>query len=135
LSDVKWIINRLEVFLSRFHVLRPSEAPSEVSSPVGIALIACIVCSVLIFWAAGPVVVSLHVWWAELLVYALIPILVTFIILYRSDWHQEITGAARTSLLLLLSCIIFCCALIAMGVMLILGCVLTLGFKADMSPQ
>ena len=132
---MKWIINRLEAFLSIFQVLRAGEAASEASSPVGVALFTCLVCIGFIFWAVRPVVTLLGVWWAELLVCALIPISVTFIILYRSSWHREITGAARTSLLLLLSCVIFCCALFAIGAMLFIGCVFTLGLKADMSPQ
>jgi hypothetical protein len=132
---VKWPINRLAVFLSRFRALRPSETQSEASAPIGVALFACLVCFGSIYWVTRSVVGLLAVWWAELLVYALIPVSVTFVILYRSDWHRGITGTKRTSLMLLLSSGIFCCAIFAIGMMLLLGCIFTLGLKADMSPQ
>src|ERR1035437_9343107 len=64
--------------------------------PIGVAWLACLVSFGLIYWVARPVVMLLAVWWVELLVYALIPVAVSFIILYRSCWHQEITGVART---------------------------------------
>jgi hypothetical protein len=54
--------------------------------------------------AFGTKVAPANVGWIyKLLVYAAVPIAVTFIVLYRSDCHREITGAARTCSLLLLS--------------------------------
>jgi hypothetical protein len=101
----------------------------EVQSPsqraIVIASIACFISLTIIYWVARPAVELLHVRWAEWLVYAIISISVTFIILYRSCWHPEITGATRTCSLLLLSCIILVGVFIAIGVMLcmILFCV------------
>jgi len=60
-------------------------------------------------WVARPMVEKLEVDWAVLLVDTLVTIAVTFVSLYRSCWHPEITGAARTISLLLLSCLILLC--------------------------
>jgi hypothetical protein len=98
------------------------EQTQEVQSPlqqtVVIASIASFVSLIIIYWVARPAVELLYVHWVEWLVYAIIPISVTFIILYRSGWHSEILGAVRTCSLLLLSCIILGGVLIAIGVML-----------------
>jgi len=99
-----------------------NEQAPEVQSPlqrnIAIASIACFVSLIFIYWVASPAVELFEVRWVEFLVYAIIPISVTFIFLYRSCWHREITGAARTCSLLLLSCIILGGELIAIGFML-----------------
>ena len=99
-----------------------TEQAPEVQSPlrraIVIAFIASFVSLILFYCVARPAVSQLQVWWVELLVYAFIPIAVTFIILYRSCWHREITGAARTCSLLLLSSVILGSELIAVGAML-----------------
>lgn len=121
-SDVKCIIKRFTMFLGHLSVMDDNEQTPEVQSPlqrvIVIASIACFVSLTFIYWVARPAVELLEVRWVELLVYAIIPISVTFIILYRSCWHREITGAARTCSLLLLSCIILGGELIAIGFML-----------------
>jgi hypothetical protein len=61
---------------------------------------------IIFYWVAGRAVELLEVRWIEWLVYAIIPISVTFIILYRSCWNPEIKGVTQTCSLLLLSCII-----------------------------
>ena len=114
--------------------MNQSEPSSEVQSPIAIASFACLVCFVVIVLAARPVVVLVAVWWAELLVYALIPVMVSFIILYRSCWHPEITGVVRTCSLLMLSCAIFVGVLFAIGIMLCAACVFRLALITDMSP-
>jgi hypothetical protein len=94
----------------------------EVQSPLQrvfvIASIACFVSLIFLYWVARRAVDLLEVRWIELLVYAIIPVSVTFIILYRSCWHREITGAARTCSLFLLSCIILGSEVIAIGIIL-----------------
>jgi hypothetical protein len=86
------------------------EQTPEVQSPLQrtfvMASIACFASLTVFYWGARRAVELIEVRWVEWLVYAVIPISVTFIILYRSCWHREITGAARTCSLLLLSCII-----------------------------
>lgn len=51
-----------------------------------------------------------------MLIYSLIPILVVFVILYRSSWHQELGKTTRILSMLLTSCIVFSCVLIIVGV-------------------
>jgi hypothetical protein len=106
-------------------VMNDNEQTSQDQTPSQqvfvIASIACFVSLMIIYWVASPAVKLLEVRWVELLAYAIIPLSVTFIILYRSCWHREITGAARTCSLLLLSCVILSCEFIAIGIMLCIG--------------
>jgi hypothetical protein len=88
---------------------------------VVIASIARLVSSLFSYWIARRAVELLEARWVQWLVYAIIPIIVTFIILYRSCWHSEITGAARTCSLLLLSSIILIGMLFVIGIMLCMG--------------
>ena len=101
--------------------LDENEQPQRTQSPVGVCLLVCFVSLAVFYLLARPVVSRLHVWWAELLIYALVPTLVTFIMLYRSSWHREITGAARTLSVVLVSCIILGGALLAAVIFIIVG--------------
>jgi hypothetical protein len=74
--------------------------------PIRIGLLTCLVSALGVYVIAHSLISRLHVWWMEALVYALIPLSATFIVLYRSRWRREISGTARTSRLLLLSCAI-----------------------------
>jgi hypothetical protein len=91
----------------------------EVRSPlhrvIAIASTASFVSLIFSFVAARWVVSQLQGWWVQLLVYAVIPVAVAFVILYRSCWHREIKGAARTCSLLLVSCAILAGDVIAVG--------------------
>jgi hypothetical protein len=103
------------------------EVQSPLQRAVVIASIACFASLTLFYWVARPAVELLEVGWAEFLAYAILPITVTFIILYRSCWHREVTGIARTGSLLLLSCIILGSEVIVIGFML---CVAMFCFNA-----
>jgi hypothetical protein len=96
---------------------QPLDAQSPLQRLIIVASIACFAALALVYCLAAPAVKLLEVWWAELLAYAIIPISVTFIILYRSDWRREISGAARTWSVLLLSLTIFAGVLLAVGVL------------------
>jgi len=102
--------------------MNDDEQAAGIQSPVQrdmvIASIACFVSLLVFYSVARPAVELLEVFWEELLAYAVIPIAVTFIILYRSCWHREIVGAARTGCLLLVSSGILAGVLFAIGVML-----------------
>lgn len=87
--------------------MNPDEQSAENQPPVGLASLACLACLAIIYLAARPFVVRLDVWWAEWLVYSLVPIAVTFVILYRSCWHRERAAVARTLSLFFFSCYIF----------------------------
>ncbi|MGA9452409.1 MAG: hypothetical protein WBW41_13820 [Verrucomicrobiia bacterium] len=111
------------IVFSRLSVMNHSDQPSEFQLPIGVASFACLVCFAFIYLVARPAVLLLEVWWAEWLAYALIPVSVAFIILYRSCWHPEMVRAARTSCLVLLSCIIFCSDLVFIGILIATLCV------------
>jgi len=131
---VKWINHHLTDLFRRPGGPPPDGSPSEVSSPVGLALLACVASFGLVYALARPLVGRLSVWWIELWVYALVPVTVTFIILYRSQWHPEITGVARTCSLLLLSCVILGGIILAVGLLLALGCFFIINLKSNFGP-
>jgi hypothetical protein len=88
---------------------RKISEPTEASQPpIGIAAFACMVCLGVVYLAARPVVSWLHIWWAGVLIYSVIPISVAFIILYRSSWHHELPSVKRILFMILSSCIVFC---------------------------
>ena len=93
------------------NVMSETEPSIEVQSPAQragiIAACACLACSVYLFAVVRPAIELLGAWWAELLVYALIPITLTYTILHGSEFHREMTSGARTSFLFLVSCLIF----------------------------
>jgi hypothetical protein len=111
-------MKRYSIFLER---LNHSDRPPKAQSPFVVSAAVSLAAFVVIYWLDSPQVSSLRVWWGQWLVYAVIPTLLAFIILYRSSWHQEMRRAARTLLLALLSCLIFPGALLAAGVAVLLG--------------
>ena len=88
-----------------------AEQPAARQSPAQrtgiIAAFACLASMACLFSVAKPAVEWLQVWWAELLVYTLPPIALTFTILYRSCIHREMKKAVRAWFLLLISLLIF----------------------------
>ncbi len=93
---------------------------SAVKSPIGFSAWVCLLCLGLTYWAARPLVGLLE-GRAILLVYAVLPVSVTFVSLYRGGWHREIAGVPRTLALIFLSAIIFVGVLVASLILLILG--------------
>jgi len=83
-------------------------------------MLVCFAAFVFMNCVARPMVEKLEVDWAVLLVDMLVPISVTFVSLYRSCWHPEITGAARTISLLLLSCLILLCVNAAFVILVVI---------------
>jgi hypothetical protein len=98
-----------------------------------IASLACLVALMLCYGAFSKVVSELQVWWVELLVYAAVPVFLTFFLLYRSCWHPEITGAPRTCSLLLLSCAILAGDIFTVGAVIFLAIVIVgfIGFGVN----
>ena len=87
-----------------------------------IAWFACLACSAYLFRVVSPAVELLGVWWAELLVYTLVPIALTFTILHGSDIHRDMTRAARASYLFLISCLIFGGTFLFIGALVFCAC-------------
>lgn len=119
-------MRRLSVFL---HGLNRTDQPPEVHSPFLLPFLAALGSFFLIFVAGDGMVGSLRRWWAELLIYAAIPILLAFFSLHRSPWHQEMRRASRALVLAAASCTIFGAVIVAatVGMMVLtfvyFGCV------------
>ena len=97
--------------------------PTDATLPIGMAAFMCLACFACIYLSSKSWVVRLGVWWAELLVYALIPVSVAFVILYRSRWHLEMVRSARTSCLILFSFLILGGDLLFLGIAVALFCI------------
>ena len=78
--------------------------PEKRATPM--AGIMCFVALVFTYLLNRHFTKGMAVGWWELLVLLSIPVAVTFAVLYRSRWHREITGFARTCSLLALSFLI-----------------------------
>ena len=103
-----------------------TESSTEVQSPISlggiIAPFACLACLAYLFCVVSPAVEMLGVGWAEMLVYTLIPIALTFTILHGSDIHREMTRTGRAAFLFLVSCLIFGGTFLFMGVLVFCAC-------------
>jgi hypothetical protein len=99
--------------------MNDNEQPNEYQPPIGIAGIASFVCFAFMLCVARQAVMLLDVWWAELLAYGTLPLLVCFAILYGSRWHREMGRLTRVLFMILSSCIISCCALFGGGAIIV----------------
>jgi len=89
------------------HLTRPhSEIQTPLQSVIGNAALGCLLC-VLLATTARPVLDRLQVGWAELLAFAIGPVLTALTILYACDARQELSGLKRLARLFLASCAIF----------------------------
>jgi threonine/homoserine/homoserine lactone efflux protein len=111
--------------MRRFSVLlewlNHSGRPPEAQSPFKASAVVCLLSFVFIFALDHQIVSSLQPWWEQLVIYAVVPVLLAFIILYRSSWHQEIRSWTRSPLLVLISCLVFGSALVAAGLIMLLA--------------
>jgi hypothetical protein len=111
---------RMKRFTLFLDWLNHHDWPPKTQSPIGASAVACLVSFLIILGVDGRVVSLLGNWWAEFLVYSFVPLLLAFVILYRSSWHRELGAKTRTFLAALLSTIILGGVLIAMGIALVL---------------
>jgi hypothetical protein len=81
----------------------PPKFELPVPRVVGLAAIACFLSLTGIYLLTRPTLGAIESGWAKLLIYAPLPLLVTFAILYHSDWHRQNSGAARMGSLLVTS--------------------------------
>jgi hypothetical protein len=91
--------------------LAQTEIQSELQSPLqrimGLTFIACLLVLLTVYALTRRWVELLGVWWGELLVYACIPLLVTFTILYRSQAREDMSRVTRVGYLFFVSALIF----------------------------
>ncbi len=94
------------------------EPPITVFSPIGLAAFLCLALFGLMYWAARPLVARIGNGWVEFLTYALLPLAVTFTLLYHSAWHREMAVVKRASYLVLTSGLILFSDLVLIGILL-----------------
>lgn len=96
--------------------LNHSAQPPETQSPIRTATAATFLSLLFVVGLDHYFAGTLPSWWAELLAYAAIPILLAFIVLYRSAWHEGLRRGARALLVAATSCAIF--SAVALGTLL-----------------
>lgn len=90
------------------------------------ASLACLFCAPVIYLATRPVAWLFHAQWIAWLLlglFVLVPLAVTFIILYQSGWHVERPKFRRIVSTIFSSCVIFGVDLLAVGVLIAVVCV------------
>ncbi len=93
----------------------PQKAQPFEQRTIVIAALACFVSLIFLFLVGKPLVERPKVAWAELIVCAILPILVTFAIFYCSSWNPEAKGAARVASVLLRSLFILVVEIVVAG--------------------
>jgi hypothetical protein len=95
--------------------------------PFFIAGLAGLLCLPIIYVATRPLLWLSHAQWAEWLLLTLFilgPIVVTFMVLYVSAWHQELSRVRRMLSMIFSSCIIFGVDLLFLGFIIVVACVI-----------
>jgi hypothetical protein len=90
--------------------------------------LACLFCVPVIYLAPRPVVWLLHAQWIAWVLmglFVLVPLSVTFIILYRSGWHEERPRFRRIFSMIFSSCVILAVDLFAVGAVVAAACLLS----------
>lgn len=107
--------------------MNPDRQFDEVQSPAQraeiLATLACVGCLVYLFSVGGAALDLVPIWWAKVLISALIPLALTFTILYGSNVHREMRRLVRTLFLLLNSVLIFGAACLSLAGLAFLICV------------
>jgi hypothetical protein len=96
--------------------LNHTDWPPDRVSPIRASAAASLFSFLFISLVDGRVVSLLGLWWAEFLALSAVPLLLAFVILYRSSWHREFGAALRTFLAALLSGAIFGGVLLAITI-------------------
>jgi hypothetical protein len=89
--------------------------------------LACLFCVPVMYLATRPVVWLLHApWmaWPLIGLFIVVPLSVTFIILYHSGWHEESPKFPRILSIVLSSCVIFGVDLLAVGALVVAACLI-----------
>jgi hypothetical protein len=109
-----------------------AQSPAE-QAVIGGSII-CFISLIIIYCIVERALDGLGMHWIELLFYGIIPIFSTFLFLYLSCWHPEISGVIRVCSLLLLSCVILAEVFFFVGFALCLGCIIYHSFIDGFHP-
>lgn len=100
---------------------------NENTSPLLIAGLACFLSLPVVYLTTRPVTwLSNAPWvaWLQLGVFAIAPVTVAFMVLYRCAWHDDRPRTRRILSTILSSCMIFGIVLLLLGALAIVCCVL-----------
>jgi len=100
---------------------------NENTPPLLIAGLTCLFCMPIVFLTTRPVIwLSTAPWVAWLLgsFFIVVPLVVTFIVLYRSAWHDELPQARRIISVVLSSFVILVADVLLVGAVLVIGCLI-----------
>jgi hypothetical protein len=96
--------------------------------PFLIAGLGCLFCLPVIYLTTRPLFWLLHharwVVWPFFTLWTLVPIMVAFVVLYRSAWHREWPRSRRIFSMIFSSCIIFGVDLVVVVMLLAAGCLI-----------
>ncbi|HEV2320585.1 MAG TPA: hypothetical protein VGV18_12590 [Verrucomicrobiae bacterium] len=100
---------------------------NENTSPVLIAGLACLLCLPVLYLATRPVV-----WlfsapgtaWMMAAIFAVAPLTVAFMVLYRCAWHDDRPRARRFLSIIACSCIIYGVDLLLAAAVVMIGCLI-----------
>ena len=90
-----------------------SQQKQDSRPPIGIAGVACLACLAVVCLATRPFIGFLDHWGIQWLLYASLPVVTAFVILYRSSWHPELPRVTRILSMILSACIIYGVVLLA----------------------
>lgn len=100
---------------------------NESTSPMLIAGLACFLSLPVVYLTTRPVVWLINApWmaWLQLGIFAIAPVTVAFIVLYRCAWHDDRPRVRRILSTILSACLIFGIVLILISAIAIIGCVI-----------
>ncbi len=100
---------------------------NENSSPLLIAGLACFLSLPILYLTTRPVSWLFNapwVAWLQLGVFAIAPVIVTFLVLYRCAWRDDRPRTRRILSTIFSSCLIFGIVLLLIGAVAIVGCVI-----------
>jgi hypothetical protein len=92
-------------FMNEIEQINEGQSPAQRAGLV--AWLACLLCLASLFFFAKPAVDLMEIWWEQLLIFALVPTLTAFFILFLSSVHREMKIVRRIFFLLLLALLDF----------------------------
>lgn len=100
---------------------------NENTPPLLMAGLTCLLCMPVVFLTTRPVIWLSNAPWVAWLLssfFIVVPLLATFIVLYRSAWHDDLPQVRRIISVVLSSCAIFVADVLLVGAVLIIGCLI-----------
>jgi hypothetical protein len=122
------LLSRLTLLSAWLNFLRKAdmsdnEQTEPIQPPIGLAGFACVTSLLATFFVIRFTTRFIDIEWLTWFFAAFIPVLITFVILHRSAWHQELSTVARIFSLLLSACLIYAIVLAFLGLAVIVSSV------------